>query len=175
MIAERLGGEAVLLPRIVPLGDLDEAEANLMFGDAGLPEDGSLPPEADPMMRRLTLAELVIAWSARVREAIVGGAGFLPKRLTDGIASDAQGFMVAGSARDALTSLTSGVGDVLISYENEAILARQNGEELDYIVPDHVHVMYDGRIVKSGDKSLALELEAKGYDWIKKELAASAA
>jgi Fe-S cluster assembly ATP-binding protein len=46
---------------------------------------------------------------------------------------------------------------------------------LDYIVPDHVHVMYDGRIVKSGDKSLALELEAKGYDWIKKELAAATA
>ena len=41
-----------------------------------------------------------------------------------------------GSARDALTSFTSGVGDVLISYENEAILARQNGVELDYIVPD---------------------------------------
>ena len=43
---------------------------------------------------------------------------------------------------------------------------------LNYIVPDFVHVMYDGRIVKSGDKSLALELEAKGYDWVKKELAA---
>jgi Fe-S cluster assembly ATP-binding protein len=42
---------------------------------------------------------------------------------------------------------------------------------LDYIVPDYVHVMWDGRIVKSGDKSLALELEAKGYDWVKKELA----
>jgi Fe-S cluster assembly ATP-binding protein len=42
---------------------------------------------------------------------------------------------------------------------------------LEYIVPDFVHVMYDGNIVKSGDKSLALELEAKGYDWIKKELA----
>jgi Fe-S cluster assembly ATP-binding protein len=41
---------------------------------------------------------------------------------------------------------------------------------LDYIVPDQVHVMWDGRIVKSGDKSLALELEAKGYDWVKKEL-----
>jgi sulfate/thiosulfate transport system substrate-binding protein len=41
-----------------------------------------------------------------------------------------------GSARDALTSFTSGVGDVLISYENEAILARQNGQELDYLVPD---------------------------------------
>ena len=43
---------------------------------------------------------------------------------------------------------------------------------LNYIVPDFVHVMYDGRIVKSGDKSLALELEAKGYDWVKKELVA---
>ena len=43
---------------------------------------------------------------------------------------------------------------------------------LNYIVPDQVHVMWDGRIVKSGDKSLALELEAKGYDWVKKELAA---
>jgi Fe-S cluster assembly ATP-binding protein len=42
---------------------------------------------------------------------------------------------------------------------------------LDYIVPDYVHVMWDGRLVKSGDKSLALELEAKGYDWVKKELA----
>jgi Fe-S cluster assembly ATP-binding protein len=44
---------------------------------------------------------------------------------------------------------------------------------LDYIIPDFVHVMYDGRIVKSGDKTLALELEAKGYDWVKKELASA--
>jgi Fe-S cluster assembly ATP-binding protein len=43
---------------------------------------------------------------------------------------------------------------------------------LSYIVPDFVHVMYDGRIVKSGDKSLALELETRGYDWVKQELAA---
>ena len=42
---------------------------------------------------------------------------------------------------------------------------------LNYIIPDYVHVMWDGRIVKSGDKSLALELEAKGYDWVKKEFA----
>jgi Fe-S cluster assembly ATP-binding protein len=42
---------------------------------------------------------------------------------------------------------------------------------LDYIVPDYVHVMWDGRIVRSGEKDLALELEAKGYDWVKKELA----
>jgi Fe-S cluster assembly ATP-binding protein len=42
---------------------------------------------------------------------------------------------------------------------------------LGYIVPDHVHVMIDGRIVKSGDKSLALELESRGYDWVKQEFA----
>ena len=44
---------------------------------------------------------------------------------------------------------------------------------LDYIIPDYVHVMWDGHLVKSGDKSLALELEAKGYDWVKKEFAAA--
>jgi Fe-S cluster assembly ATP-binding protein len=46
---------------------------------------------------------------------------------------------------------------------------------LNYIVPDHVHVMFDGRIIKSGDRALALELEAKGYDWVKKEFAAASA
>ena len=45
---------------------------------------------------------------------------------------------------------------------------------LDYIVPDVVHVMFDGQIVKTGDKSLALELEEKGYDWVTEELAVSA-
>jgi Fe-S cluster assembly ATP-binding protein len=44
---------------------------------------------------------------------------------------------------------------------------------LDYIVPDFVHVLYKGRIVKSGGKELAKELEAKGYDWIKTQLADS--
>jgi len=43
---------------------------------------------------------------------------------------------------------------------------------LDYIVPDKVHVMWEGKIVRSGDKELATELESKGYDWIKEELAA---
>jgi len=64
---------------------------------------------------------------------------------TGGTEKDAQEYLtkffenavaLPGSARDALTSFTSGNGDVLVSYENEAILARQNGEELDYIVPD---------------------------------------
>jgi len=43
---------------------------------------------------------------------------------------------------------------------------------LDHIVPDFVHVLFDGKIVKSGDKNLALELEEKGYDWIKQEIEA---
>jgi len=43
---------------------------------------------------------------------------------------------------------------------------------LDYIVPDFIHVLYDGRIVKSGTKELAMELERKGYDWLKSEGAA---
>jgi Fe-S cluster assembly ATP-binding protein len=44
---------------------------------------------------------------------------------------------------------------------------------LNYIVPDYIHVLHDGRIVKSGTKELALELEVKGYDWIKAEAAAA--
>ena len=43
---------------------------------------------------------------------------------------------------------------------------------LDHIIPDFVHVLYDGKIVKSGDKTLALELEKRGYDWIKQEIEA---
>jgi Fe-S cluster assembly ATP-binding protein len=46
---------------------------------------------------------------------------------------------------------------------------------LDYIEPDYVHVMLDGRIVKSGDKSLALDLESRGYDWIDQEVRAAGA
>ncbi len=44
---------------------------------------------------------------------------------------------------------------------------------LNYIVPDRVHVLYDGRVVKSGGKELAMELEAQGYDWVKQEVEAA--
>jgi len=72
---------------------------------------------------------------------------------------------------DALRIVADGV-NTMRGPTLGALLITHYQRLLDYIVPDHVHVMYDGRIVKSGDKSLALELEAKGYDWIKKELAA---
>jgi Fe-S cluster assembly ATP-binding protein len=54
--------------------------------------------------------------------------------------------------------------------DNATILITHYQRLLDYIVPDFVHVLYDGRIVKTGGKELALELEDKGYDWIKKEV-----
>jgi Fe-S cluster assembly ATP-binding protein len=71
---------------------------------------------------------------------------------------------------DALRIVAEGVNT--LRGENLGVLMITHYQRLlNYIVPDFVHVMYDGRIVKSGDKSLALELEARGYDWVKKELA----
>ncbi len=75
---------------------------------------------------------------------------------------------------DALRIVAEGVNT--LRGENLGVLLITHYQRLlNYIVPDFVHVMYDGRIVKSGDKSLALELEAKGYDWVKKEYAAATA
>lgn len=71
---------------------------------------------------------------------------------------------------DALRIVANGVTK-LRSKENATIVVTHYQRLLDYIVPDFVHVLYKGKIVKSGDKELALELEAKGYDWIKNDLA----
>ena len=70
---------------------------------------------------------------------------------------------------DALRIVANGVNK-LKSKDNAVIVITHYQRLLDYIVPDFVHVLYDGKIVKSGDASLALEIEAKGYDWIKQEL-----
>lgn len=67
---------------------------------------------------------------------------------------------------DALKIVANGV-NALRSKDNATILITHYQRLLDYIVPDVVHVMYDGRIVKSGGKELALELEEKGYEWLK--------
>jgi Fe-S cluster assembly ATP-binding protein len=71
---------------------------------------------------------------------------------------------------DALRIVASGVNK-LKSDQNATIVITHYQRLLDYIVPDFVHVLYDGKIVKSGPKELALELEEKGYDWIKAEFA----
>jgi Fe-S cluster assembly ATP-binding protein len=69
---------------------------------------------------------------------------------------------------DALRIVAHGVNS-LKSKDNASILITHYQRLLDYIVPDFVHVLFDGKIVKTGDKSLAMELEEKGYDWIKAE------
>jgi len=71
---------------------------------------------------------------------------------------------------DALRIVANGVNK-LRSKNNSTILVTHYQRLLEYIVPDFVHVMYKGKIVKSGTKELALELEAKGYDWLKDEVA----
>lgn len=70
---------------------------------------------------------------------------------------------------DALRIVANGVNK-LKSKDNAYIVITHYQRLLDYIVPDIVHVLYNGRIVKTGDKNLALELEEKGYDWIIKEV-----
>jgi Fe-S cluster assembly ATP-binding protein len=72
---------------------------------------------------------------------------------------------------DALRIVAEGVNS-LRSPDRAAIVVTHYQRLLDYIVPDYVHVLYKGRIVKSGPKELALELEEKGYDWIKAEVEA---
>lgn len=71
---------------------------------------------------------------------------------------------------DALRIVSNGVNK-LRSKNNAVIVVTHYQRLLNYIVPDFVHVLYKGKIVKSGGKELALELEAKGYDWIKDEAA----
>jgi len=72
---------------------------------------------------------------------------------------------------DALRIVAEGVN--ALRNENRAMIGVTHYQRLlDYIEPDFVHVLVDGEIVKSGDKSLALELEEKGYDWLKPEVAA---
>ena len=70
---------------------------------------------------------------------------------------------------DALRIVANGVNKLKRS-DNSFIVITHYQRLLDYIVPDVVHVLYDGRIVKTAGKELALELEEKGYDWIKKEI-----
>ncbi len=72
---------------------------------------------------------------------------------------------------DALKIVARGVNS-LRSQNRAIVLVTHYQRLLDYIVPDHVHVLSGGRILKSGDKSLALELERRGYDWVRESAAA---
>ena len=74
---------------------------------------------------------------------------------------------------DALRIVANGVNK-LKSADNASIVITHYQRLLDYIIPDFVHVLYNGKIIKSGPKELALELEEKGYDWLKKDQAIEA-
>ena len=67
---------------------------------------------------------------------------------------------------DALRIVANGVNK-LHSPDKAIVVVTHYQRLLDYIIPDYVHVLYQGRIIKSGDKSLAHALEEKGYDWVK--------
>jgi Fe-S cluster assembly ATP-binding protein len=71
---------------------------------------------------------------------------------------------------DALRVVANGVNSMRRA-DRAIVLVTHYQRLLDYIEPDHVHVLSNGRILKSGDKSLALELERRGYDWVKQEAA----
>ncbi len=73
---------------------------------------------------------------------------------------------------DALKVVAQGVNR-LRRPDNAILLVTHYQRILNYVAPDYVHVLFDGRIVKSGDKALALELEQKGYDWIREEVASA--
>lgn len=73
---------------------------------------------------------------------------------------------------DALKIVSNGV-NLMRSKDRGILVITHYQRLLDYIVPDKVHVMWDGRIVKTGDKELAKTLEARGYDWVKEEVTTS--
>lgn len=75
---------------------------------------------------------------------------------------------------DALRIVAQGVNH-LRKPDNAVILVTHYQRLLNYIQPNYVHILFEGRIIKSGDKSLALEVESKGYDWVYKESKAGAA
>ena len=79
----------------------------------------------------------------------------------------------SGSSRTTCKIVSNGVNK-LKRPENAQLVITHYQRLLNYIVPDFVHVLMDGRIVRTGGKELALELEEKGYDWVAKEAAVPA-
>ena len=70
---------------------------------------------------------------------------------------------------DAMKIVANGVNKIRDNH-NAILVITHYQRLLEYIVPDYVHILFDGKVVKSGDKNLALKLEKEGYDWIKEEV-----
>ena len=85
-------------------------------------------------------------------------------------AQDAADAAIRGLDIDALKVVANGV-NTLRSPDRSVVLVTHYQRLLDYVVPDHVHVLVRGKIARSGDRTLALELEKRGYDWVIEEAA----
>jgi Fe-S cluster assembly ATP-binding protein len=133
------------------------------------------PLEFDDFVReRMKLLEMDPAFLDRsVNEGFSGGEKKRNEILQMALLEPRLAFLDetdSGLDIDALRIVANGVNK-LLTPDNAVVLVTHYQRLLNYIVPDYVHVMDGGRIVKTGDKSLALELERRGYDWLDKQAA----
>jgi len=133
------------------------------------------PLEFDDFVReRMKLLEMDPAFLDRsVNEGFSGGEKKRNEILQMALLEPRLAFLDetdSGLDIDALRIVAGGVNK-LLTADNAVVLVTHYQRLLNYIVPDYVHVMDGGRIVKTGDKTLALELESRGYDWLDKQAA----
>jgi len=133
------------------------------------------PLEFDDFVReRMKLLEMDPAFLDRtVNEGFSGGEKKRNEILQMALLEPRLAFLNetdSGLDIDALRIVAGGVNK-LLTADNAVVLVTHYQRLLNYIVPDYVHVMDGGRIVKTGDKTLALELESRGYDWLDKQAA----
>jgi len=133
------------------------------------------PLEFDDFVReRMKLLEMDPAFLDRsVNEGFSGGEKKRNEILQMALLEPRLAFLDetdSGLDIDALRIVAGGVNK-LLTADNAVVLVTHYQRLLNYIVPDYVHVMDGGRIVKTGDKALALELESRGYDWLDKQAA----
>jgi Fe-S cluster assembly ATP-binding protein len=134
------------------------------------------PLEFDDFVReRMKLLEMDPAFLDRsVNEGFSGGEKKRNEILQMALLEPKLAFLDetdSGLDIDALRIVANGVNE-LLTPDNAVVLVTHYQRLLNYIVPDYVHVMEGGRIIKTGDKALALELESRGYDWIAQAQAA---
>ena len=103
---------------------------------------------------------------------VTGGSRGLGKEMAEGLAEAGASLMLCARRAQWLWPTVEEIREKGTSLEGVIGGLFPQQRLLDYIVPDFVHVLYNGRIVKSGKKDLALELEKKGYDWLKEEITA---
>ncbi len=135
---------------------------------------GLEPPSAAEFLRMLREKKELVEFDAKlenraVNEGFSGGERKKNEMLQLAVLNPRLAILDeidSGLDVDALRQVANGVNR-LRSEENAFLLITHYQRLLDYIVPDKVHILYQGRIVMSGDKNLALEVENKGYDWIK--------